>query len=115
MKKIILIGILVLKGIVFASNQDISFNELKQNLKIEQQIIFDEIFDLNEKLVDSYRMDLKYLNSSDLAYNEKVRFLESKIKELENDRVSEIEKLKNDFIKNPQRYNINVGGTAPLI
>lgn len=115
MKKIILISILAMKGIVFANEPGINYDDLKQNLKIEQQIIFDEIFDLNEKLIDSYKIDLKYLDDSDLSYNEKAKFLKLKIKELEDSRVSEIEKLKRDFIKNPERYRLNSKGTNSLI
>ena len=107
MKKIMLIGALVLKEIAFSGVEITNFNELKQNLKTEQQIVFDEILDLNEKLMDSYKADLKYLNTSDFNYNEKLKFLELKIKELEDNKASEIEKLKKDFIKNPRRYKIN--------
>lgn len=92
MKKIMLIGALVLKEIAFSGVEITNFNELKQNLKTEQQIVFDEIFDLNEKLIDSYKADLKYLNTSDFNYNEKLKFLELKIKELEDNKASEIEK-----------------------
>ncbi|MCX3067055.1 hypothetical protein OQE61_06075 [Cetobacterium somerae] len=115
MKRILLIGILIFKGLAFANEQDINFDELKQNLKIEQQIIFDEIFDLNEKLIDSYKVELKYLSTSDFSYNEKVKFLELKIKELEKDKDSEIQKLKKDLIKNPKRYKIGSEGTSSLI
>lgn len=115
MKRILLIGILVFKGLAFANEQDISFDELKQNLKIEQQIIFDEIFDLNEKLIDSYKVDLKYLSRSDFNYNEKVNFLELRIKELEESKNFEIQKLKKDLIKNPERYKIDSEGTSSLI
>ncbi len=115
MKRILLTGILIFKGLAFANEQDINFDELKQNLKIEQQIIFDEIFDLNEKLIDSYKVELKYLSTSDFSYNEKVKFLELKIKELEKDKDSEIQKLKKDLIKNPKRYKIGSEGTSSLI
>ncbi|MGL4537816.1 MAG: hypothetical protein ACRDCE_03270 [Cetobacterium sp.] len=115
MKKFLLIGILIFNELAFANEQDTNFDELKQNLKIEQQIIFDEIFDLNEKLIDSYKVDLKNLNTSDFSYNEKVKFLELKIKELEEDKNSEIQKLKKDLIKNPKRYKIDSEGTSSLI
>lgn len=115
MKKILLVGVLVFKGLVFANEQDINFNELKQNLKIEQQIIFDEIFDLNEKLIDSYKADLKYLSTSDFNYNEKVKFLKLKIKELEESKNSEIQKLKKDLIKNSKRYKFDSEGMSSLI
>lgn len=104
MKKLIWIGVLILSGSIFANNQANELNELKEKLTENQQIVFTQVFDTNEKLIDSYKVDLKYVNSSSGNYEENVKKIEEKIKELEKFKFSELEKLKKDLINHPERY-----------
>ena len=104
MKKLIWIGVLILSGSIFANNQANELNELKEKLTGNQQIVFTQVFDTNEKLIDSYKVDLKYVNSSSVNYEENVKKIEEKIKELEKFKFFELEKLKKDLINHPERY-----------
>ncbi|MGL4909913.1 MAG: hypothetical protein ACRCYM_03180 [Cetobacterium sp.] len=104
MKKMIFISILILKSISFANETNEEFNSLREKLTPKQQEIFDEVFDTNEMLLDSYKVDLKYLKSSDFSYLKKSKFLESKIQELEKNRNIELEKLKKQLLEHPERY-----------
>lgn len=103
MKKLIWIGVLILSGSIFANNQANELNELKEKLTENQQLVFTQVFDTNEKLIDSYKVDLKYVNSSNVNYEENVKKIEEKIKELEKFKFSELEKLKKDLINHPER------------
>ncbi|MEG0235848.1 MAG: hypothetical protein RR523_04745 [Cetobacterium sp.] len=104
MKKSIVIIALVLFRNIFANSQNDNLNEFRERLTEEQQIVFDKIFDTNEKLIDSYKIDLKYLNSSDINYEKTLKNIEIKIEELENFKFFELKKLRKDLIENPERY-----------
>ncbi|MEG0300167.1 hypothetical protein [Cetobacterium sp.] len=104
MKKQFFIGILVLSTITFSSNKNNELQELREKLPPKEQMIFDEVFDANEMLIDSYKTELKFLKKSDFNYSEKSKFLELKIQELENKKNSEVNKLKNNLISRSEQY-----------
>lgn len=108
MKKSIVIITLVLFRNIFVNSQNDNLNEFRERLTEEQQIVFDKIFDTNEKLIDSYKIDLKYLNSSDINYEKTLKKIEIKIEELENFKFFELKKLRKDLIENPERYKNQV-------
>lgn len=108
MKRMLIVGVLILKGLVFANSEEQIYGDIKDHLKLEQKIAFEEIFNTNEKLLDSYKIDLYFLKTSDVNYDKKLKFLELKIRDLEKIRDSELEKLKNDLINNPSRYKETV-------
>ena len=104
MKKIVLLGAVILNITSILASEEINLNEFDLYLKPEQKIAYEYIFDTNEKLLDSYKIELRNLKSSTRDYNKKLKFLNSKIQELEKNRDSEIQKLKLDIKNNPQRY-----------
>lgn len=104
MKKIVLLGAVILNITSILASEEIGLNEFDLYLKTEQKIAYEYIFDTNEKLLDSYKIELKNLKSSSRDYNKKLEFLNSKIQELEKNRDLEIQKLKLDIKNNPQRY-----------
>lgn len=104
MKKQFFIGMLILSSIAFSSNKNNELQELRDKLPQKEQLIFDEVFDKNEMLIDSYKAELKFLKKSDFNYSKKSKFLELKIQELENRNLSEINKLKKNLINRSEQY-----------
>lgn len=104
MKKQFFIGMIILSSITFSSNKNDELQELRERLPQKEQLIFDEVFDINEMLIDSYKADLKFLKKSDFNYSKKSKFLELKIQELENEKRFEINKLKKNLINRSEQY-----------
>lgn len=108
MKKFILffIGIVVVGTTSFSNILNISqeYHDIIPHLSTEQKDIFYKLFDTQDKLIDSYKLDILTLNKRDINYEKKIIFYKDKLKTLEQNKELELDKLKKDFYNNPERY-----------
>lgn len=105
-KNLFLFGFLMINVLSFSNIFDRSeeFKKFERYLNENEKIVFEKIFDTNNKLIDSYEMDIKYLKKTAFNYEKKALFFNKKIVKLKEENTLILRNLETRINENPEKY-----------